>query len=76
MYGNGLARVQHQKQRLPTLKELDAISTKHPIMVMRGGHNVVVNSVVAEMLNVTFDTPSPPGGFIGRSPSGALTGLF
>ncbi|KAI4943399.1 hypothetical protein J4E91_009308 [Alternaria rosae] len=65
-----------KEQRLPTLKELNAISTKHPIMVMRGGHNIVVNSVVAEMLNVTSDTPSPPGGLIGRSPSGALTGLF
>ncbi|KAI4648374.1 uncharacterized protein J4E79_009996 [Alternaria viburni] len=65
-----------KEQRLPTLKELDAVSTKHPIMVMRGGHNVVVNSVITQLLNVTSSTPSPPGGLIGKEADGSLSGLF
>ncbi|KAI4644681.1 uncharacterized protein J4E78_009500 [Alternaria triticimaculans] len=65
-----------KEQRLPTLKELDAVSTKHPIMVMRGGHNVVVNSVITDLLNTTSSTPSPPGGLIGKEADGSLSGLF
>ncbi|KAI4656293.1 hypothetical protein J4E93_001012 [Alternaria ventricosa] len=65
-----------KEQRLPTLKELDAVSTKHPIMVMRGGHNVVVNSFVTNLLNITSDTRSPPGGLIGKEADGSLSGLL
>ncbi|KAL0934420.1 amidohydrolase [Colletotrichum truncatum] len=65
-----------KEKRLPTLKELDTISTKHPIMVRRGGHNVVVNSVIIDMIGVTADTPSPPGGLIGKEKDGSLNGLF
>ncbi|KAJ5214413.1 amidohydrolase 3 [Penicillium cf. viridicatum] len=32
------------EQRLPTLQELDKISKVHPIVVRRGGHNLVLNT--------------------------------
>lgn len=65
-----------KEQRLPTLAELDAISTKHPILVRRGGHNMVVNSVITKMIGVTRDTQSPPGGVIGKEKDGSLNGKF
>lgn len=65
-----------KEQRLPTLRGLDSVSCNHLIMVRRGGHNMVVNSAVAKLMNVIADTLSPPGGLIGKEADGSLSGLF
>ncbi|KAJ4110321.1 hypothetical protein NW768_012081 [Fusarium equiseti] len=63
-----------KEQRLPTAQELDGVSTKHPIVVRRGGHNLVANSLALELGGITAATPSPPGGKIGRGDDGQLNG--
>jgi predicted amidohydrolase YtcJ len=64
------------EKRFPTLQELDEISTAHPILVRRGGHNVVANSLAMQHAQVTVDTQPPPGGKIGKDEQGRLNGLI
>jgi predicted amidohydrolase YtcJ len=64
------------EKRLPTIQELDEISTVHPIVVRRGGHNMLVNSRALAAANIAKDTVPPPGGKIGKDASGEMTGLI
>ncbi|MFJ8388885.1 amidohydrolase [Streptomyces sp. NPDC094438] len=62
------------ERRMPTAAELDQASDKHPILVKRGGHNDVVNTLALQLAGITDDTPTPPGGVIGRDEHGHLNG--
>jgi hypothetical protein len=62
------------ERRLPTTLELDQATTGHPVLVLRGGHNAVVNSVGLRLAGVDRDTPDQPGGFIARDAAGNPTG--
>lgn len=62
------------ERRMPTAAELDQASDRHPILVKRGGHNVVGNSRALQLAGITEDTPTPAGGVIGRDEHGKLTG--
>lgn len=66
------------ENRMPTLAELNRVSTDHPIWVIHAsGHNGVANSLALETQGLTADTPDPVGGRFGRDPqTGALTGLI
>lgn len=58
-----------------TRKELDEVSTEHPIEVNhRGGHTSWYNSKAFELAGVTRDTPDPPDGRFFRDANGELTG--
>ncbi|MFI5420808.1 MAG: amidohydrolase, partial [Nitrososphaerales archaeon] len=63
-----------KERRFPTAKELDAATTKHPILVKRGGHNDVVNSMALKIAGITKDTPDPKGGTIVRDKNGEPNG--
>ncbi|KAM0227286.1 hypothetical protein ACHAPO_011641 [Fusarium lateritium] len=65
-----------EEQRFPTRQELDNVSTQHPIIVKRGGHNIVANSVALDLAGITDKTVSPEGGVIGRDNDGNLNGLL
>lgn len=65
-----------REQRLPTRQELDSVTTDHPILVKRGGHNVVANSYAFTLCGITPETQSPRGGHIGRDEQGRLDGLL
>jgi hypothetical protein len=55
-------------------RDLDAVSTEHPIFVKhRGGHTAVVNSRAFEIAGITLATPDPEGGKFYRE-DGAFTG--
>ncbi len=55
-------------------KDLDAVSTEHPIVVgHRGGHTGVYNSMAFRLAGVTASTPDPFGGQFYRE-NGELTG--
>ena len=55
-------------------RDLDAVSTEHPIVVgHRGGHTGVYNSKAFELAGVTVNTPDPFGGHFFRE-NGELTG--
>jgi hypothetical protein len=62
------------ERRLPTARELDQATTEHPVLVLRGGHNGVVNSVGLRRAGIDRDTPDAPGGFIARDAAGHPTG--
>jgi predicted amidohydrolase YtcJ len=63
----------HEK-RLPHLRELDRVAPKNPVVLVRGGHEFIINSAAAARWNITPTTPSPAGGEIGREPDGSLNG--
>lgn len=64
------------ENRMPNRKELDSVSTVHPIYVQRScGHVVAVNSKALELGGITADTPNPAGGEIERV-NGEVTGVL
>lgn len=62
------------ERRFPTRSELDAAVPGHPVLIRRGGHNIVVNSAALRLANVDEATPDPPGGTYVRDTEGRLTG--
>jgi predicted amidohydrolase YtcJ len=63
------------ERRFPHLRELDAVAPRNPVLLRRGGHNVVVNSLAFQAAGITRDTPDPPEGTYCRDPAtGDLTG--
>ena len=61
---------------LPTAPELDEATRNHPVLVRRGGHVVVANSLALTLAGITRDTPEPQGGSILRFPDGTPTGVL
>ena len=58
-----------------TRRDLDRVSTVHPVAVIhRGGHTVFVNSKAFELAGVTKDTPQPFGGTFDHDANGELNG--
>jgi predicted amidohydrolase YtcJ len=61
--------------RLLTARDLDEVSTEHPVRVEhRGGHTSFYNSKALALAGVTKATPNPPGGTFDRGPDGELNG--
>jgi predicted amidohydrolase YtcJ len=65
---------QLKEQRLPTAKELDRVSPDNPVVLVRGGHSVILNSAALKKWTISKATPVPAGGAISRDASGELTG--
>jgi predicted amidohydrolase YtcJ len=65
---------QLREQRLPLRRDLDAAAPKNPVVVVRGGHEYILNSAALERWKITKDTPQPDGGRIGRYSDGELNG--
>ncbi|CAA7197143.1 amidohydrolase [Chryseobacterium potabilaquae] len=67
--GNGYDDAIMQEHRHPTAQELDVISTVNPIYILHtSGHMGVANSLLLKNMGITYDTPDPEGGVIGRDP--------
>src|SRR5712691_320732 len=65
---------QLKEHRLPYRKDLDTVSPQNPVVVVRGGHEYIVNSAALAKWNITNDTPQLPGGRITRDAGGELNG--
>jgi predicted amidohydrolase YtcJ len=65
---------QLKEQRLPTARELDLVTPENPLVVVRGGHSYILNSLALAKYGITKETVVPPGGAITRDASGELTG--
>ena len=64
-----------KEKRYPTIAELDAISTDHPIMVTRTcSHISVVNSRALELARIDENSENPKGGIIEKDKAGRNTG--
>jgi predicted amidohydrolase YtcJ len=58
-----------------TAKDLDQVSTEHPVVVQhRGGHTSFYNSKAFELAGITKDTPDTAGGTFDRDANGNPTG--
>jgi predicted amidohydrolase YtcJ len=65
---------QLKEQRLPTARELDRAAPNNPVVLVRGGHDYILNGLALRRWNITRDTTAPAGGAIGRAADGELTG--
>jgi hypothetical protein len=65
---------QLKEHRLPYRKDLDTVSPDTPVVLVRGGHEYILNSAALRKWNITIDTPQPPGGRITRDANGELNG--
>src|SRR5215472_9754689 len=62
------------EKRMPTASELDKATSDHPVLVRRGGHNIVLNSLAMRLAGITRETPTPKGGTIVKDAAGNPTG--
>lgn len=66
--GNGYDDAILQEHRHPTVQELDAVTTDHPLYILHtSGHMGVANSRLLKDMGVTYNTPNPSGGIIGKN---------
>jgi predicted amidohydrolase YtcJ len=65
---------QLKEHRLPYRRDLDRAAPNHPVVVVRGGHEYILNSASLEKWKITTTTPEPSGGSIGRYADGSLNG--
>jgi hypothetical protein len=57
------------------VKDLDRVSTEHPVAVHhRGGHTAFYNSKAFQLAGITRDTPNPYGGTYDKDEQGELNG--
>lgn len=62
------------EQRLPLRDDLDRATAGHPVVVIRGGHEYILNSAALDRFGIGPDAESPPGGRVGRYSDGRLNG--
>jgi predicted amidohydrolase YtcJ len=65
---------QLKEKRLPTARELDQYAPVNPVVLVRGGHEYVLNSAAFAKWGITKQTQSPAGGEIGKDEGGELNG--
>lgn len=65
---------QLREQRLPLRDDLDQVSPAHPVVLVRGGHEYIVNSAALARWQIDERTAVPAGGRISRYPDGRLNG--
>ncbi|MEP6834683.1 MAG: amidohydrolase [Gemmatimonas sp.] len=62
-------------KRQLTVRDLDQVSTEHPVVVRhRGGHTNFYNTKAFELAKVTKATPNPAGGTLDKDANGELSG--
>ena len=65
---------QLKEQRLPLRDDLDQVAPHNPVVLVRGGHEYILNSAALARWGITAETPQPDGGRITRYPDGRLNG--
>ncbi|MSO36400.1 MAG: amidohydrolase [Acidobacteria bacterium] len=62
-------------KRQLTMRDLDEVSSEHPVIVRhRGGHTYFYNSKAFALAGITRDTPNPMGGTYDKDEKGQLNG--
>jgi predicted amidohydrolase YtcJ len=65
---------QLKEQRLPLRRDLDPVSPANPVVLVRGGHEFILNSAALAKWHIIKTTVSPEGGQISRYPDGEPNG--
>jgi predicted amidohydrolase YtcJ len=71
---NDWHEAQLKEQRLPLRHDLDKVAPMTPVVLVRGGHEYVLNSAALAKWNITKTTVQPAGGRITRYADGELNG--
>ncbi len=74
MSNNDWHEAQLKEKRLPHLRDLDRVAPDNPVVLVRGGHEFILNSAAMRRWKITRETKSPDGGEIGRDADGGLNG--
>jgi predicted amidohydrolase YtcJ len=72
----GWSEFQFAERRMPTLKEINAVSLDTPVFVLHLYCRGILNKAALRACGYTKDTPNPPSGEIQRDASGNPTGLL
>jgi predicted amidohydrolase YtcJ len=62
------------EKRLPLRDDLDRFAPSHPVVLVRGGHEFILNSAALARWRIDERTAEPAGGRITRYPDGRLNG--
>lgn len=74
--GGGWDQTLWASTKLPTRRDLDAVTAGHPALLMRvDGHIGVVNTAALAAAGLDHTTPDPKGGKFDRAPDLELTGI-
>ena len=65
---------QLKEQRLPLRDDLDRVAPANPVILVRGGHEYILNSAALTRSSITEKTAAPSGGRITRYADGRLNG--
>jgi predicted amidohydrolase YtcJ len=65
---------QLRERRLPLRDDLDTVAPLNPVVLVRGGHEYVVNTMALRRWEIDERTAEPTGGRITRYPDGRLNG--
>ncbi len=65
---------QLREQRLPYRDDLDRATSRHPVVVVRGGHEYILNSAALTHFRIAESVKAPEGGSVGRYSDGRLNG--
>jgi predicted amidohydrolase YtcJ len=65
---------QLREQRLPLRRDLDAVAPENPVILVRGGHEYILNSAALRKWKIDEQTAEPGGGRISRYEDGTLNG--
>ena len=65
---------QLKEQSLPLRDDLDRVAPRNPVVLVRGGHEYILNSPALALWGITEATPQPAGGRITRYDDGRLNG--
>jgi hypothetical protein len=65
---------QLKEQSLPLRDDLDRVAPQNPVVLVRGGHEYILNSPALARWGITEATPPPAGGRITRYDNGRLNG--
>jgi len=71
---NDWHEAQLKEQRLPLRRDLDKVAPMTPVVIVRGGHEYVLNSAALTKWSITKTTAQPSGGRITRYADGELNG--
>lgn len=74
--GEGWNESLFSENRLPTRHDLDAATTRHPVILKRFFNMDAVNTLALRMAGLSTATPDPHGGKIEREPDGAPNGIL
>jgi predicted amidohydrolase YtcJ len=65
---------QLKEQRLPLRDDLDRVAPQNPVVLVRGGHEYILNSAALTRSGITEQTAEPAGGRITKYADGRLNG--